>query len=364
MLSAIPESTARPLLEQANELQRILFEALVSLPANHQWGKKNSLVAAWVETLPGWDQLPQLACARFANPNSPWSLNARAVATADLQTKANMLRVWQNHRDFPAAYFANTALEIVNWSTSAAWTAARDLMEAFYGAVLGSETFPLPQGKTINRQVFLDGLDGRLTVCPYCDCGLSRMLVELDHFLPVSVFPFLSIHPDNLVPVNHYPNVRGRKGSKIPLDNMPASQPRTASQWFHPRLRTAEGLYDARVTRATGQALSVELIATDPLFAPHVRNLDELVVLALWWTEEAGRELRSEYEQVVFSAKSQNRSHTDILRDQADMFASLIEPTALRVLKRRKYEYFSTNAGELEEMAREQTEMATGLRLN
>lgn len=51
--------------------------------------------------------------------------------------------------------------------------------------------------------------------CPICDCSFAYSQVTLDHILPKSKFPFLSITPINLVPTCY--NCNMRKNDGIPL---------------------------------------------------------------------------------------------------------------------------------------------------
>lgn len=50
--------------------------------------------------------------------------------------------------------------------------------------------------------------------CPICDCSFAYSQVTLDHILPKSKFPFLSITPINLVPTCY--NCNMRKNDRIP----------------------------------------------------------------------------------------------------------------------------------------------------
>ncbi len=48
--------------------------------------------------------------------------------------------------------------------------------------------------------------------CPICDCSFAYSQVTLDHILPKSKFPFLSITPINLVPTCYNCNMRKNDG--------------------------------------------------------------------------------------------------------------------------------------------------------
>ena len=48
--------------------------------------------------------------------------------------------------------------------------------------------------------------------CPICDCSFAYSQVTLDHILPKSKFPFLSITPVNLIPTCYNCNMRKNDG--------------------------------------------------------------------------------------------------------------------------------------------------------
>src|SRR5262249_18731883 len=58
-----------------------------------------------------------------------------------------------------------------------------------------------------------------LKVCPACDGPRIDSLYEIDHFLPKTLYPFLSMHPTNLVPICAKCNSSSEKGRKDPLDH-------------------------------------------------------------------------------------------------------------------------------------------------
>jgi len=54
-------------------------------------------------------------------------------------------------------------------------------------------------------------------VCPFCDCYYHKGTISIEHFLPKSIYPFLSVHPTNLIPCCE--DCNGAKGDIDPLTN-------------------------------------------------------------------------------------------------------------------------------------------------
>lgn len=366
MLSTIPESAARPLLERAMELQDALFLGLVALPAGHIW-PSHPAIAAWVMTLPHWQDMPNFVRNRFAGKKSVWSSHVAVIARALVVTKTEMHRVWTNHRASQALYTAGApaALEMPDWNQSPEWSHLRDLMSSFYDAVLGSDEFPLPAGQSVSRNQYQVGFR-QISICPYWDCALTRGELELDHFFPRSVFPFHSIDPDNLVPVSHGPNRGGHKGAKVALDDAPLGHARPATKWFHPRWRPAEGKLDAEVKRPSGDALAVHLKPTAPAYQDHVENLDRLLDLTGYWTEEANRTFRSDQadigQEVKDYAHAPNTTVASVIQRRIRNYADRQVPRALALLNQRKFESYLTDLATCAEIQKQVNEMSVPFR--
>jgi hypothetical protein len=78
-------------------------------------------------------------------------------------------------------------------------------------------------GDTVNREYFLlqfFASNPNIQVCPVCDARLEKRksirICKLDHFFPKATYPFLSLHPYNLVPTCDNCNT-AFKGEKNPL---------------------------------------------------------------------------------------------------------------------------------------------------
>jgi hypothetical protein len=87
----------------------------------------------------------------------------------------------------------------------------RPLLIAFYENLLRNGFPQCVHGNAeiLDRDAFIAAFweaNPKLVVCPACDCPRSskiddKVYADADHFLPKSDYPFLSVHPANLVPL-------------------------------------------------------------------------------------------------------------------------------------------------------------------
>ncbi len=363
MLSPVPENSARPLLEEVKRLQDNLFLGLVGLPTKHAWAGNRAL-AAWVKTLPSWSLVPEFVDDRFVAKNSLWAKHSAVIASSTADTKAALRGVWENHRNVKEIYTNGSALEMPDWSASPVWEALRALMESFYAAALGEANFSLSGGRTINRAIYIAGFTN-LAVCPYWDCGFVPGEAQLDHFLPISFFPFLSVCPDNLVPVSHGPNRRGHKGNRVALDPATAPQTRcTAAGWFHPRWLNAVGKVDAAISRAPTKIFSVQLRALSSRWSRQVANYDDLVDLSNYWTQEINTRWRDD---LTTFGQEMNRYGPTAAKVLEGRLADLSRPDPSRpftLLHKSKFSFSLRDSSTLNEIAEQASELKRTWRNN
>lgn len=358
MLRKIPDNSARPLLEEVQRLQDSLFLGLVSLPTAHTWANSRAL-AVWVNQLPDWSSVPDLVENRFVPKNAVWARHAIAIASSETTTKAEMRKVWESHRKAKELYASGSthALEMPNWKEPPAWQALHSLLASFYDAALGDSVFPLSQGRTISRATYIAGF-ASLGVCPYWDCSMVSGTTQLDHFLPISHFPFLSICPDNLVPVTHDPNRRGHKGDKIALDGAvsPATH-RAATEWFHPRWLNAVGKLEAVVSRAPTKIFSVQVQATAACWRKHVSNFDGLVDLSYHWTEETNTRWRDDLTSLGQTMNDYGPSALQAVQKCLDALAAADSSRPFTLLHKGKFRVMLTDQGILKELEDQAAEL-------
>jgi hypothetical protein len=151
---------------------------------------------------------------------------------------------FQNHLNDPMYLFEFPALP------EAFKSAIKDLFELFYKYSYSTgypEAIHGKQGFILTRSSFIKSYEeaasnGLLYVCPVCDQEISDEDIdsetgscELDHFFAKSTYPFLSMHPFNLIPTCHYCN-SNVKGAVDPLADgihIPASSG-TFLNTYHP----------------------------------------------------------------------------------------------------------------------------------
>jgi hypothetical protein len=365
MLSRIPSNTARPLLEEVNRLQDNLFLGLVNLPADHAW-TDNRALAAWVKTLGGWSLVPSFVDDRFKAKNSVWSKHSAVIASSTIATKTAMRRAWESHRKAQNAYTngGSDVLEMPDWAASSTWKALHALMSSFYDAALGIGDFSLANGQTINRRIYIAGF-GKLAVCPYWDCGFVSGEAQLDHFLPISLFPFLSVCPDNLVPVSDGPNRRGHKGDEVPLDSAtPPQTHRTATEWFHPSWLNAVGKIDVDVSRAPTKIFSVQLRPVAMRWSRQVTNYDKLVDLSNYWTAETNTRWRDDLTTLAQEMNRYGPTATGAVQGRLDDLLAADQTRPFTLLDRGKFSFSLRDASTLKEIADQASELRTKWRNN
>ena len=291
MLHPIPDSPLRTCLIRLVGRQRQLVKKLCALP------ESSSVDADWLKNVVWTDNRFHPWIDRFWNNQKgrrqSW---LRAIAAASTEVKVELLDVMKEQCKYMQLYSSPPTIQLKKtdkayWNKSSVHQAMKDLMVDFYVAGLSSDLgFPgefVGANDVLTRKTFLQ--DATPAVCPYCDNGLQR--VELDHFLPKSSFPFLSVHPDNLIPSCHDSNTGDHKGETISLDWAEAEQ---AKNYFHPRLRPAHGCFHIGINELPLTNPTVQLKPIDADHTARVQNLDSMFRLAEFW----GRTLESDIQDI------------------------------------------------------------------
>ena len=191
--------------------------------------------------------------------------NAASDPQANAELRQAIVDAFPNDRDFDQGFndeqFSFHFLKL----DKKVQNVIKPVMVHFYDPYFAKQSLlPRREGEPeLNRQTFLDAFDAAnpsLKVCPGCDgprsekrppdspcakplandvadarAGKGRPTDDLDHFLPKSRYPFLAVHPYNLVPLCSFCNSK-MKLAKDPIDD-PNVQPLLHS--FHPYLRAA-----------------------------------------------------------------------------------------------------------------------------
>ena len=177
--------------------------------------------------------------------------------------------------------------------------AVRPLMQAFYEDLLASGFPSCITGKTglLDRDGFVASFwaaNSKLEVCPACDGARPeridiKVYADADHFLPKSKYPFLAVHPANLVPVCLACN-RSFKTGRDPIDN-PNDQPLVNT--FHPYGRPAIDHVDVKVDRDDVGVRHVHLEDQGGMPSRRVVGLNRAYRLEERWPDSLKYEIKS-----------------------------------------------------------------------
>ncbi len=364
MLHPIPDSPLRNALLKLVEIQQTLVVKLCALPADSvvtlDWLKTD----VWPAPVdPGWidkfwkndkinvevlDSNGIVSKQRIGQRQ--WWMTI--IGKADAVTKQELIDRMKEQLRYAELYGSPPTMRLAKtdkayWEATEFRKAAKNLLNDFYTPGLDAEKgcpgTMLECTVTVTRREYLK--DATPDICPYCDTSIQT--VEVDHFLPKSSFPFLSVHPDNFIPSCHDSNeFTSHKGDRVPLEWNEADQ---AAKYFHPRLRPARDRYQLKF-RDQGNRLSLSLVAVDPADQVRVNNLDKMFkITADFW----GKGLETKVQDVVEEVANQVR-HGEVSADVNDVrryllrrslsFRNYISKRPLHIFLDRLYEFVANDA--------------------
>ncbi len=324
-------------MQQVFNLQTRLVEALCDEPA----GKAVNL--AWLKGV--WPEIEQDWARRFwENDKGARRKAIRTVARAAVGEKNELLSLMREEHDFAQLYVtpATRRLTNVDWKATAAKKAMHALMVSFYAPCLYAQfRYRLPCGaehSDFDKDQFIAAFPD-LNICPYCDTLLQTD--ELDHFLPKDSFPFLTCHPDNLVPSCHDSNRVGHKGSAVPLDWDEADQ---SAAYFHPKWRPGLNATKLTFVESADRQLHVELHGKTDADELRVTNMNRLFKLEPFWSRHVDSAYRGLAEDVEAHLRRDNKvPDADTVRSCLLIHQDLLKigRNALAVSKRALYDHVS-----------------------
>ncbi|HEX5712269.1 MAG TPA: HNH endonuclease signature motif containing protein [Solirubrobacterales bacterium] len=169
--------------------------------------------------------------------------------------------------------------------------AGKELMGSMYKDVFGGGSFVLGSGEEGSRGAWEDAFraaNPNLRVCPACLVGVletrieGRSAIDLDHYLPKSLYPPLSIHGPNLVPLCSRCNSRA-KGEKDPLQDGDRRR-RLASVWFP---YAGGGLGEAHLAfEVDGDSHTTVRLQATGQAKQRAENFDALYLVSKLWSEQ------------------------------------------------------------------------------
>ena len=197
----------------------------------------------------------------------------------------------------------------------------KDLFEPFYTKLLANGFPPEVHGGAdkLDRARLLDRFEAAnpmLEVCPACDGQKpsrieQKSYADADHYFPKSLYPFLCIHPLNLVPICIECNQRFKR-DKDPVDDHAVDPLRNT---FFPYVASAFGEVDVQISRDAPGKMNLTII--DRLGAPsrRVDSMNRVFELEGRWKDRLRHQIEMIRQDV---AKAGRRLKEDgVLRDRA-----------------------------------------------
>jgi hypothetical protein len=292
------------------ELQRTLFDALCALPDG------TSVDLAWLTTT--WSNVTDGIWLRqfWENDNGNRANWTNVISAAPTSLKQEIIDLMEEQFRFEDLYLdtPTVRLRVQSWKVRKLSTgverirgtlmeAVKDLLESFYAPLFyRSHGFPNQDGSRFHKDDFL----GKPKICPYSDNKIQD--AKLDHFLPKESFPFLSCHPDNLIPCSTDPNSISRKGRYIPLQPDESDQ---AAEWFHPRFRPAKDKYNLTFDENRGSGPQVRFVARSPLDQPRLSRMAGMFGLVEFWSRDLDDELQLVSAEVRETIVKENLANTE-----------------------------------------------------
>lgn len=212
--------------------------------------------------------------------------------------------------------------------------------------------------KHFNRQnvamLFWEENKDILGVCPACDGESPRVFrmraySDVDHFFPRSRYPFLSIHPYNLVPICTDCNGPAFKHSKDPIEN---HQRESLLDIFHPYGRPAIQSIDVQTNQGPEGALRVSI--QDKSRSSRIKNLNRLLKLNDLWEQTYLPRVESQVVEKLREnghsrRKRQEEINIDVVKDDlctiVDMYAQKVGMKTYSVLE-NSYACYALNTQE------------------
>lgn len=301
MLHPVPDSSQRRRLLRVVVLQLRLVRNLCALPAG------SSVDLAWLRGV--WRRLDGEWVRRFwENDTGKREAWINVVAASTASEKREMLEIATEQLRFRELWSAAPSVRMrhVNWNQNP-FKSMNALLKSFYSPLFYQNEGYKMGTSTFHKEIFLRGIPScQRKVCPYCDNYLQK--TELDHFLPKDDFPFLSCHPDNLIPSCHDSNSGSHKGTTVPLKWDEHDQ---ADTWFHPRLRSGNGRIKVKITETPERTLVAEVAPIYASDAARVTNLDNTFHISHFWSNQVDDELQLLCSQVSDLLREENIAPSD-----------------------------------------------------
>jgi hypothetical protein len=242
--------------------------------------------------------------------------------------------------------------------------AMKPLMIAFYEFLDSGFTLYLNGNQfKINRDTLIASFyesNPKLEVCPACDGSRpdkvnNKIYADADHFLPKSKYPFLSIHPANIVPLCLDCN----RLFKLNFDPIDDHNDAPLVNSFHPYCKCAIEYVDIKVVISDTGVKRIVIKDKDGMPSRRVNNLNNTFKLEQRWQDRLRQSVDSIIDELRGAARRINRCRVDQIKSEdlkielEDMLmnrARLIGQRQNYVLHKSYLDYALEDANEFESL--------------
>lgn len=270
---------------QGDLLRALCANGVVSHLVTIDWVKacRTDIDANWMERFCAWSKQDKAKVSKSV------LVRMQAVAALPDEDKQSLFTHYDANLHYPESF--NDALPpppattpLPDGLSDNAVAAYRDFFELFYDPIIyRAKGYPIAapelNGQPFTKDQYLEAYHAAnpdVKVCPLCDGTMDG--AEFDHWLAKKHLPELNCHPQNLVEICGACNGRTNKGEQLA---MKAGNETPFSNWFHPYLRPAAGLFSIKIEHGVPT-----LTSDDPEIQRRLNSLDGLINLTGRWTDE------------------------------------------------------------------------------
>lgn len=230
----------------------------------------------------------------------------------------------------------------------------KELMVLFYETLAGANFPGAVHGEVedFTRDLLLEGFERanpKLQVCPACDGQKpskieAKLLADADHYLPKSLYPFLAVHPGNLVPICLECNQRIKGDTDPVLDH--AATPLT--NIFLPYVVPAAEHLELRIRRDGSKGLAIEFHDKSAPGSRRVESLQAIFALNERWPGRLDQQKNSVVDALMAAGERRRDAGEEVSEDILERLLTTSPNEAERYtgkspffLLRRSYQEFA-----------------------
>jgi len=235
-------------------------------------------------------------------------------------------------------------------------TLITDLMTSLYDKLVDDKGFPkstMQSTTHFNRKHMVlqwEKLNQELNVCPTCDGEKPTQinnvpLNDADHFFPKSIYPFLALHPINLVPICMECNRR----VKLDRDPLKLNDKRSMQHTFRPYVDAVADTLVVECYRDQNNELKITFNDDTGAISPKLESMINTFLLNQRWTSKANEKAKV-YRRIILGwkkkfARRQNIEEEDAIREEMEYKLDELEPglEAFNIVKRSYINFALSN---------------------